>query len=685
MAAPASFPRTITILSTWCLLLALVLFADRAQAAPKWKPVDPAELADNKPHVDPDAGAEIILQDVSLDHSSWYGADNTTYVRIKIYNQRGVDKFSIVELPYDEHSKLSYIFARTIKPDGTTVELDPKDIYDREIIKADNIRRKVKAFAPPGLEPGAIVEYRYTEITDEATMSVQMFFQSKIPARLVRFRLKLLKIANYDVCALSFNCPAQPLKLSPEGECSFEMANQKAASEEPFQPPAINTLSTILVYRKWAASTDVTSEYWGEFSKKWYREVDFRAKPNKAITTALAGIVAPSDSDDEKLRKIYDFCRTKIISRYSDASNLTGRQVSKLKENETAADVLKAGNASHDDFSLLFAALVRAAGLDAGFAQCNDRTHVNYNPKLITGLFMMEDLVVRVRTMGGWRYFDPGTLYLPFGTLSWHNCDTMILHCDDSGKAEPMPLAGPAAEASQVSRKADLKLDSEGVLEGNVTEDYTGYQDVTFKNILDDKTATERETFVREQVQEKLKLAEVSAIVVENAASPTEPLKISYHLRIPAYADRTGTRLFLQPAIFQKGAPSWFEAETRQTTIMFPYRYTTNDEIHITPPEGYTLEEASSPGGVDMGPVGEYNLSLAVGRETGTLSYKRTFKLTGLTFAKKSYKPIKAMFDEIYTKDGHTVILKRIEPEPTAIGESLTPPVRIEEAPAKKE
>jgi len=193
-------------------------------------------------------------------------------------------------------------------------------------------------------------------------------------------------------------------------------------------------------------------------------------------------------------------------------------------------------------------------------------------------------------------------------------------------------------------------------------ETYTGYQDFQLKNTLDGKTPSERETAIREQLQEQQKLAELTNIVIENATSPTEPLKITYHLRIPEYADRTGSRLFLQPAVFQKGAASWFEAENRRTMIMFNFRFTTYDEIHITPPAGYELEEASSPGGIEMGAVGQYTTSIAIGRGKGTITYKRTFKLTGLNFAQKFYHPIKALFDEVRTKDCHTVILKRSEP-----------------------
>ena len=162
----------------------LLLFALPAHAA-KWQPVDPAELADTKPQVDPEAGAEILLREVVIHHNEIDEFVRTYYVRAKIYNQRGLEEFAKVELAYDKKTTVRDIAARTIKPDGTILELGKKDVYDRVVVKAGSERVNVKSFAPAGLEVGAIVEYSYTEIADlveqYAAVGIEEFVLSGYP------------------------------------------------------------------------------------------------------------------------------------------------------------------------------------------------------------------------------------------------------------------------------------------------------------------------------------------------------------------------------------------------------------------------------------------------------------------------------------------------------------------------
>jgi hypothetical protein len=53
-----------------------------------------------------------------------------------------------------------------IKPDGSVVILKKEDIFEKEIIRIEGIKVKVKSFAMPGLEVGSILEYRYREVSD---------------------------------------------------------------------------------------------------------------------------------------------------------------------------------------------------------------------------------------------------------------------------------------------------------------------------------------------------------------------------------------------------------------------------------------------------------------------------------------------------------------------------------------
>ena len=130
------------LLSITFLMIACVatLFAQDKN----WRPVTAGELQMTTPKVEPDADAEAILWDVYVSDEDSGGDLQTVlhhYVRIKIFNDRGREAFSKIDIPYGRVEgigfdvKIKDIAARTTKPDGSVVELKGSDIFERDVIK----------------------------------------------------------------------------------------------------------------------------------------------------------------------------------------------------------------------------------------------------------------------------------------------------------------------------------------------------------------------------------------------------------------------------------------------------------------------------------------------------------------------------------------------------------------------
>ncbi len=133
-----------------------------------WREVTPAELAMKTPKVDPNADAEAIFWDVKIDDSSSDDLSRSHYVRVKIFTERGREKYSKFDIPFYKGMKIKDLSARIIKPDGSISEIQKSDIFEREIIKSSGLKLKAKSFAVPNIEPGVIVEYRYKEAISDA-------------------------------------------------------------------------------------------------------------------------------------------------------------------------------------------------------------------------------------------------------------------------------------------------------------------------------------------------------------------------------------------------------------------------------------------------------------------------------------------------------------------------------------
>jgi hypothetical protein len=216
-------------------------------------------------------------------------------------------------------------------------------------------------------------------------------------------------------------------------------------------------------------------------------------------------------------------------------------------------------------------------------------------------------------------------------------------------------------EKSKEKRLATLKLDENGTLEGDVTVEYTGHLAVERKRLNDEDSPTQREENLKEMVKTRLSSAELTNIVIENATDPVKPFVYKYHVRIPEYAQRTGKRLFFQPAYFHKGVEPMFSAGTRRYPVYFHYPWSEEDEITIELPKGYTLDNADRPAPINAG-ISKHEVKMGISNDKTTLHYSRTFffgQRDVLLFTVDKYELIKRLFDEVSKADNHMITLKQ--------------------------
>ena len=85
------------------LLSLCVLFVIPASAllpAEEWRPVTPAELQMAASTVEPGADAEVIFWEVRVDDSNAENMAMKHYIRVKIFTEKGREKYSKVDIPF---------------------------------------------------------------------------------------------------------------------------------------------------------------------------------------------------------------------------------------------------------------------------------------------------------------------------------------------------------------------------------------------------------------------------------------------------------------------------------------------------------------------------------------------------------------------------------------------------------
>ena len=108
----------------YALLLVCAFFTAVSLAQDKnWRPISPEELQLTSPKVEPDADAEVLFWEVRVDDSNPDNMQMKHYIRVKIFTERGREKYSKVDIPFAKGMKIKDIIARVIKPDGVITEL----------------------------------------------------------------------------------------------------------------------------------------------------------------------------------------------------------------------------------------------------------------------------------------------------------------------------------------------------------------------------------------------------------------------------------------------------------------------------------------------------------------------------------------------------------------------------------
>jgi hypothetical protein len=649
----------------WLACASAVSAAPLLAAGDEWKPVNPAELALKEPVIEKDADAEVLLWEVRVAdefQNKEPRTVHTNYVRVKIFSDRGRETQGRVDIPfgqiYGSNVKVQDISARTVRPDGTVVPLKKEDIFERTIVKAGGLKMKAKSFVMPAVEPGAIIEYRWREIRgDQISFYDRILLSRDIPTHAARISVKPISLPNfpYGMRVQTFHGSPVQFQKTDGGFYTATIQNIPSFREEPHMPPQYSVRPWMLIYYAEEGNSSSPEKYWKQFGRSAYESGKSSMKAGDEVKRKAAELTAGAATPDEKLRRLFDFCRLQIKNVSDDALTMTDEERQKVR-NKTPADTLKRGMGWGGDIDMLFAALATAAGFEARVARLGDREDFFFDPSF-TDSYFLNTYNIAVRVEGEWRFFDPASTYVPYGMLRWQEEGQDALLPDPK---EPSfvrtPLSPP--EKTVERRTAKLKLGDDGTLSGDVKIEYTGHLAARMKETFDDDSPAQREEALKNSVKSRLGGAEISDIRIENVTDPDKPFVYQFRVEVPGYAQRTGKRLLLQPAFFRYGLGPVFPTSERRHDAYFHFPWAEEDEVEINLPDGFALDNAESPNAVSTGKASQYQPSLGLTKDGRTLVYTRKFYFNGSVIPSASYGTLKSYFDEVHKQDTHGVVLK---------------------------
>src|SRR5690349_4181959 len=452
----------------------------------------------------PGAPAIILYRQIDRDDSNALTPHEYNYVRTKILTEDG-RKYADVEIPcYKENENIVGIRARTIRPDGSIVNFDGK-VYDKEIVKARGVKFLAKTFTLSDVQAGSIIEYHYmVDFAENYVFNSHWTLSEELFTKLGKYSCK-----PYGQFALQWSWPnGLPQGTAPpqkQTDARGDFIRMEARDIHAFQVeddmPTENAIKFTVDFIY--SDGDVEREpekYWKKRGKRLYDQAESFVGKRKAMEQAVSQIVSPNDSPETKLQKIYARVQQLRNTSFEREKTEQEQKRDKEKESNNVEDLWKRGYGNGYQITWLFLGLARAAGFDASPVMISTRDDHFLRKNLMNGRDLRTNVVV-VKLDGKDKYFDPGYIFTPFGLLPWFETDTPGLKLDKDGGTWVMTSL-PDSSDSQIVRKADLKMNSEGTLEGKLTVTLTGLEAAWRRFEERNEDEAHRKKFLEDYVRE---------------------------------------------------------------------------------------------------------------------------------------------------------------------------------------
>ena len=617
-----------------------------------WLPVSAEDLQMTADPKAPKAPAVMLYREVDRDDN---GPSESVYVRIKILNEDG-RQYADVSIPYLKYSEqVRSIEARTIHSDGSIVKFDG-NVYDTALAKTRDANVLAKTFTLPDVQVGSIIEYRFRHnLRYGYVFNSHWILSDALYTHWAKFSL-----IPYPYFSMRYGWPiglpegTKPPEKS-RGHYVLETHDVPAFISEDDAPPE-DELKYRVDFIYLDADDIVTPDpvaFWTKFGKRRDKAVEHFVDQPRAMQRAVAGIVAPGDTAEEKLRKIY--ARTQELRNTSFEREKTDEEARRAKEREASdvEDVWTQGYGDGQQITWLFMALARAAGFQADPVLVPTRDLYFFDPQLMNPGQLNTNLVV-VRLDGRDLYLDPGTAYAPFGVLPWQETAVRCLRLSRDGGSWVVPPQ-PKADDSREERKGSFTLNSRGDLTGTLTITYSG-NEALWRRV---RERNEDDVERKRMLENEVKSAIPSGADVTLSAAPdwnrSDPAMVAeFAITVPNWAAPAGQRHIMNVGVFGGNETHRFERAFREHPIYFQFPYETRDDLTIALPAGWQPGSVPTAHHEDREAF-KYDSDVESG--AGVLHLTRRLTVNTLLVKAESYGAVRDFYQTVRSADEEQIVV----------------------------
>lgn len=633
----------------------------RAYAFDDWQPINPDELK-MKADAAHQGDAIILYHEETADDMTRH---RYVYKRLKVLTEKGKDRAS-VEIPYDaKYVGVSDVRARAIAPDGTITPFTGK-AFNSTIVKAQGVKYLAKTFTLPNVQVGSIIEWKYTEYWDDYVFAPHWIVQDDLLTKRAKFafvplfkdnhyvedsRGQILDRVYYSLIGLP---PNTAIKTTSNYRMELELKDVPAFEPEDFEPPS-DLLKMRVDFYYGTDKMGKPQEFWKNEGKYWNKEVDKFAGHSGNVAPAVSKIINPTDTADQKARKIYAYVQKIKNFTFTEKEGALEEILSReSREKRTVDDVLKANEGYRDEIARLYWAMARAANLEAYMMRVSDRDEYFFQENVPNSSQLTSEIVI-VMVDGKEIFVDPGTALCPFGHLAWQHTSTQGIRQTANGSTALANTPRPDYKDAISKRLGNITISEDGSAKGSIGIGWAGEEALVhrLRGLKTDDAGRKKE------LEDDLKAMLPSGATVELVSASgwddgEKQLSANFKVEIPSYSSSAGKRMLVPTNLFESRNRQPFAHGDRKQPVYFNFPYYLMDETTITFPASLQVENLP-----EVQPVQtDYALyTMTDIKVRNSVKINRTYIMGGIAFHQNEYANLRKFFEGVNAGDTQSLVL----------------------------
>lgn len=526
---------------------------------------------------------------------------------------------------------------------GTVVE---SELAMREVIREKVGENTITVkFNIPDVRVGSVIKYRY-EVQKKSVYTHNWTFQGDIPV--VKSRLEFTSKESLGYSYIFLGSMAD--KFQFDGQRVYEMNNLPAAIEEPFAPgegkfqPQVRLQLTEYFDYSAGRAKSVFPD-WNDFGNEQLKRAEIKVSNRdlKMCAEIASGICHSSDSQEEKARKLYRYVQQKF----------TWNQYAGWVPDQSLKELLETKTGDAGELNRLLYALLVSVGIDAHMALVGtvDYSYVIEQYPLPTQFNVM---MVSCR-LGDKQYaLDATDPHRQFELPAREELNGKYFILDkDNSHWETIPI-----NRSSLRRTSGfLGIQADGTVTGTLYFNHIGYQATAARDAID---AGGIDQFWAWRLEDSFDPSYVTSYEIKGLEDPDDALTVTAEVTIPNMAMVSGDHIYLQPVLIDRVTDNPFKEDERMYPIDFSYPFKREFRVGFTLPEGYVVEEGPENGRLLYG---ENDMTFHYQSEQIENVYNilSLFALKRVSYPSDNIEYVRKMYDEMITRHGQQLILKKIE------------------------